>query len=107
MEKRYTAVGITSKNGNTKIRYANDMVNRIKVFSKLGHEVDFFELPQPMTKIEALQYLQTQQLKGDGGYVVAQKLADKTKAAKAGEVKVQAQAPKAKAKTTAKTAELA
>jgi hypothetical protein len=47
-----------------------------------------------MTKLEALQYLQTQGITdGDAGFVVANKLAEKSKVAKKGEVKVQASKP--------------
>jgi hypothetical protein len=53
-----------------------------------------------MTKLEALQYLQeTQAPAGDAGYAVANKLAEKTKIAKKGEVKVKA------VKTSAKSAD--
>jgi hypothetical protein len=41
-----------------------------------------------MTKIQALQYLQEQGAAGDAGYAVANKLAEKTKIAKKGEIKV-------------------
>jgi hypothetical protein len=49
------------------------------------------ELPRAMTKLEALQYIQeTQTPQGDAGYAVANKLAEKTKIAKKGEVKIKA-----------------
>ena len=41
-----------------------------------------------MTKLQALQYLQEQGATGDAGYAVANKLAEKTKIAKKGEIKV-------------------
>jgi hypothetical protein len=56
-----------------------------------------------MTKLEALQYLQQTELTGDAGYAVANKLAEKTKLAKKGEVKVKATGVKA----TVKVAEVA
>jgi hypothetical protein len=52
-----------------------------------------------MTKLQALQYLTEQGVTGDAGYAVANKLAEKTKIAKKGEVKVKATGVKAKAKT--------
>jgi ribosomal protein L15 len=56
-----------------------------------------------MTKMEALQHLQTLGItEGDAGYVVANKLAEKAKVAKKGEVKVAATSVKAKATVTAK-----
>jgi uncharacterized protein YoaH (UPF0181 family) len=54
-----------------------------------------------MTKMEALQHLQTMGITdGDAGYVVANKLAERAKFAKKGEVKVAATGVKAKAKPT-------
>jgi len=54
-----------------------------------------------MTKIEALQHLQTLGItEGDAGYEVANKLAERAKVAKKGEVKVAATGVKAKAKAT-------
>jgi hypothetical protein len=51
-----------------------------------------------MTKMEALQHLQTLGItEGDAGYVVANKLAERAKFAKKGEVKVAAKGVKAKA----------
>ena len=58
-----------------------------------------------MTKLEALQYLQEQGItQGDAGYAVASKVAEKTKLAKKGEVKVKATGVKTTAKTTEKSA---
>jgi Mn-dependent DtxR family transcriptional regulator len=52
-----------------------------------------------MTKLGALQYLQQQGItEGDAGYAVANKLAEKTKLAKKGEVKVKATGVKSSAK---------
>jgi len=69
--------------------------NQIKIIAKVG----------AMTKIEALQHLQTLGItEGDAGYVVANKLAERAKVAKKGEVKVAAKGVKAKA-TKSVTAE--
>jgi hypothetical protein len=52
-----------------------------------------------MTKLQALQFLQdTQGYTGDASYAVANKLAEKSKIAKKGEVKVAAKGATAKAK---------
>ncbi len=91
-EKLFTVAG-TARNadGTVKARFANDLVARIKILNKAGcTDVNLTELPKPMTKLEALQYLQEQGMTGDAGYAVANKLAEKTKVAKKGEVKVQA-----------------
>ena len=102
-DKLFTVAG-TARNadGTVKARFANDLVARIKILNKAGcTDVNLIELPRAMTKLEALQYLTEQGItEGDAGFAVANKLAEKAKVAKKGEVKVKA--TKAKAKTTAK-----
>ena len=104
--KLFTVAGTaTNADGTTKARFANDLVARIKILNKAGcTDINVGELPRAMTKLEALQYIQeTQSPAGDAGYAVANKLAEKTKLAKRGEVKVKATGVKA----TAKVAEVA
>jgi len=56
----FSVVGITVRNGNAKVRYTNDMCRRIKQFSKGGaSRLDFIDLPNAMTKIDALNYMLT------------------------------------------------
>ena len=100
-EKLFTVAGTaTNPNGTTKARFANDLVARIKILNKAGcTAINLIELPSPMTKLQALQYLTEQGVAGDAGYAVANKLAEKTKVAKKGEVKVKA------VKTSAKSVE--
>jgi hypothetical protein len=89
MEKLFTVAGTATQHGVTKARFANDLVARIKILNKNGcTDINLVELPKPMTKIQALQYLQEQGAAGDAGYAVANKLAEKTKIAKKGEIKV-------------------
>ena len=101
LEKTFTVVGTaTNPDGTTKARFANDLVARIKILNKSGcTAINLVELPRPMTKLQALQYLTEQGVAGDAGYAVANKLAEKTKLAKKGEVKVNATGVKATAKT--------
>ena len=101
VEKLFTVAGTaTNPNGTTKARFANDLVARIKILNKAGcTAINLVELPSAMTKLQALQYLQEQGVTGDAGYAVANKLAEKTKIAKKGEVKVKA------VKTSSKSAE--
>ena len=105
-EKLFSVAG-TARNadGTVKARFANDLVARIKILNKAGcTDINLVELPRAMTKLEALQYLTEQGItEGDAGFAVANKLAEKAKVAKKGEVKVQAtKAPKAsKSKTAA------
>jgi len=98
-DQTFKVAGITIHNGNAKVRFANDMIRRIKQFTKGGHErVDFIELPTEMAKIEALKYLQAhEQFQSAADQAtLADTLADKVKEASKGEVKVRT--PKAKAK---------
>jgi hypothetical protein len=100
-EKLFTVAGTAKNpNGTVKARFANDLVARIKILNKAGcTDINLIELPRAMTKLEALQHLQSLGQTGDAGYAVANKLAEKTKIAKKGEVKVKA------VKTSAKSAD--
>ena len=104
-DKMFTVAGTaTNPDGTTKARFANDLVARIKILNKAKcTNINLVELPRAMTKLEALQYLTEQGITdGDAGFAVANKLAEKSKVAKKGEVKVKAvkaSAPKATAKT--------
>jgi hypothetical protein len=101
-DKLFTVAGTaTNADGTVKARFANDLVARIKILNKAGcTNINLMELPTAMTKLQALQYLTEQGVTaGDAGYAVANKLAEKTKLAKKGEVKVKA----TKAVTTAKS----
>ena len=103
-EKLFTVAGTAKNpNGTVKARFANDLVARIKILNKAGcTDINLIELPKAMTKLEALQHLQSLGQTGDAGYAVANKLAEKTKIAKRGEVKVKA--TKAVAKSADKVA---
>jgi len=90
IDKLFTVAGTATQNGVTKARFANDMVARVKILTKAGcTNINLVELPRPMTKLEALQHLQSLGItEGDAGYAVANKLAEKTKVAKRAEIKV-------------------
>ena len=106
-EKLFTVAG-TAKNadGTVKARFANDLVARIKILNKAGcTDINLMELPQAMTKLQALQYLTEQGVAGDAGYAVANKLAEKTKIAKKGEIKVSGKSAAVKSATTAPAVE--
>ena len=103
-EKTFTVAGTaTNADGTAKARFANDLVARVKILNKAGcTNINLVELPRAMTKLEALQHLQTLGITdGEAGFAVANKLAEKSKLAKKGEVKVQASAG-VKAKSSAK-----
>ena len=58
-EKLYKVAGIaTDKRGNTKVRYANDLVNRIKVLSRDNFtNINLIELDDEYDKFEICQML--------------------------------------------------
>ena len=60
---KFTVVGISTHNGRTKVRFANDFVTRVKMLIKGGHtDVNLTSLPTPMTKAQAVSYLKTTDL---------------------------------------------
>jgi hypothetical protein len=107
-DKLFSVAG-TAKNadGTVKTRFANDLVARIKILNKAGcTDINLVELPHAMTKLDALKYLTEQGItQGDAGFAVANKLAEKSKVAKKGEVKVAGVKAKSKATKPAVTAE--
>ena len=92
----FKVAGITVHNGNAKVRFTDDMVRRIKQFTKGGAtRCDFVELPSEMTKVEALKYLATlpEFASAADQATISDTLADKSKEATKGNVKVKASKP--------------
>ena len=91
-DKLFTVAGTaTNPDGTTKARFANDLVARIKILNKAGcTNINLIELPQGMTKLEALEHLATlpEFQTGDAAYAIANKTADKSRAVKRKEVSV-------------------
>jgi hypothetical protein len=57
MSGSYSHAGVSSLNGVTKVRFANDAL-RVKVLAKNGHKgIDIVELKNPMSKADAVAYL--------------------------------------------------
>lgn len=106
----FKVAGITVHAGNPKVRFTDDMVRRIKQFTKGGaSRVDFVELPNEMTKIEALKYLLTHAdfQSAEDQATLNDTLSDKEKEASKGTVKVKATKPSLDAiKARAKKAEV-
>ena len=95
----FKVAGLTTHNGNTKVRFTDDMVRRIKQFTKGGaSRIDLVELPSEMTKVEALQHIATLEMFASPGdqATIADTLADKMKEASKGTVKVKVAKTKAK-----------
>ena len=87
----FTVVGITDHNGNVKVRFTDDMVRRVKQFSKGGaSRIDFIELPEPMNKIDALKYMLTcKEFSNENDQATIQDtLEDKEREARKGTIKV-------------------
>ena len=56
----FNAIGITTLNDETKVRFSNDTIRHITRFNKAGAErIEFVDLPHEMTKIEALEHMLT------------------------------------------------
>jgi len=89
----FKVVGITVHNGNAKVRFTDDMVRRVKQFTKGGaSRCEFIELPNEMTKLEALKYMLTQpQYQSDENQAtINDSIQDREKEASKGTVKVKA-----------------
>lgn len=58
-DKLFSVAGVSTLNGETKVRFANDVM-RIKVLAKNGHtDITLVELPSEMTKLEAAEFIGT------------------------------------------------
>ena len=89
--KTFTVAGTaTNPDGTTKARFANDLVARIKILNKATcTNINLMELPRPMTKLEALDHLQSLgTFTGDASYAIASRTADKQRSLKKTEVSV-------------------
>jgi len=54
----FTVAGVSTQNGSTKVRFANDLASRVKLLARGGHSpLELIQLPTAMTKAEACQYL--------------------------------------------------
>jgi len=87
----FKVAGITTHGTSTKVRFTDDMVRRVKQFSKGGaSRIDLIELPNEMTKLEALKYLQTHVdfQSAEDQATISDAITDRTKEASKGEVKV-------------------
>ena len=82
-DKLFTVAGYaTNPDGTVKVRFANDLVARIKILNKAGcTDINLQELPRPMNKVEALEFLSAQGVAGDAGYVIGTKLTERKGAA--------------------------
>ena len=56
--KTFSVAGVSTLNGVTKVRFANDFVNRFKILAKNDHQdIELIELGGEFTKAEVCQIL--------------------------------------------------
>lgn len=56
-DKLFNVCGVSTLNGETKVRFANDVM-RIKVLAKNGHtDIQLVELPEAMSKVDAARFI--------------------------------------------------
>ena len=59
----FTVTGVSTLNGKTKVRFANDLVSRVKILNKDGHtDINLIELPTAVSKADAVKHLKTTDL---------------------------------------------
>jgi hypothetical protein len=59
----FKVIGISTLNGVTKVRFANDMVSRVKILNKDGHkDIDLVELPTALSKGDCVKHLKASDL---------------------------------------------
>jgi hypothetical protein len=101
-DKRYTVFGISSQDGEYKVRFANDVM-RIKVLQKHGHEdIRLEPFETAMTKYEGIQAIKSMPDFQDAAaqMAITEYLAEKApKAVKTTTAKAPAKAAKVTAKT--------
>lgn len=73
----FKVAGVSTLNGVTKVRFANDFVSRVKMLIKSGHtDIELIELTEPLSKSEVVRYLKTTDLMLTARYSEAITLAD-------------------------------
>ena len=88
-KQTFKVAGITSHGTVSKVRFTDDIVRRVKQFTKGGAtRCDFIDLPSEMTKVEALKYMQAHAdfASGNDQALISDALADREKTS--GEVKI-------------------
>lgn len=72
----FKVAGVSTLNGEVKVRFANDMT-RVKVLAKNGHtDIELMELPEAMDKPAVVAFLKTSQLYLDQRFTAAIDAAD-------------------------------
>ena len=59
----FKVTGVSTLNGKTKVRFANDLVSRVKILVKSGHkDIELIELPTTLSKADCVKHLKTTEL---------------------------------------------
>jgi len=59
----FKVTGISTLNGQTKVRFANDLVSRVKILNKDGHkDINLVELPNALSKGDCVKHLKSSEL---------------------------------------------
>lgn len=73
----FKVVGVSTLDGVTKVRFANDFVSRVKMLIKAGHtDIELIELAEPKSKADAVTYLKSTELMNTARFAEAINLAD-------------------------------
>lgn len=73
----FKVAGVSTHDSKTKVRFANDFVTRIKMLVKGGHtNINLVELPEAMSKADAVTFLKTTELMDTPLFAEAITLAD-------------------------------
>jgi len=74
----YTVAGVSRFKGQTKVRFCKDLVLRVKNLQKQGDvDIDLTDLPRPMSKAEACEFLLEQSRFEDFHYDIMETLEKK------------------------------
>ena len=72
----FTVTGVSTLNGQTKVRFANDLVSRVKILNKSGHkDVTLFEVTA-LTKGDCVKFLKSHDIYKDSRFTAAIDAAD-------------------------------
>ena len=73
----FKVTGISTLHGKTKVRFANDLVSRVKILVKDGHsDIELIELPDALSKLDCIKYLKGTDLYANPKFAAAIDAAD-------------------------------
>ena len=75
-DKTFTVTGVSCVKGKYKVRFGNDMDQRMQVLTKINTDVQLIALDHPMTKPEIVNFLKTSELYLNENYRTAIDRAD-------------------------------